>query len=230
MFSEMTVIPGLVNGILGMELDVPQRVLRLAPHLPPTWPEVALRRFPYGTRTLALRLRQSNSALTADVESTGTEAIEVDFAPALPAGSTVSAVLQDGKPVRFDVEARESDVHARARVTFAEKTRLEVRFRPGVAIEVARLPLFEGDTSRNLRVLKTSYRTPRLEMVVEGRPGQSYPVRLHTPWRPRRAEGAGIERIEPDLVHLLLSAPAELRSQPDRAGYVRWTVRVEFGL
>jgi glycogen debranching enzyme len=43
MFSEMALIPGLVNGVLGIDPDVPHRMLRLAPHLPPGGPECSVR-------------------------------------------------------------------------------------------------------------------------------------------------------------------------------------------
>jgi len=41
----LTAMPGLVEGVLGLDLDVPGRILRLAPHLPPAWPDVAVSQF-----------------------------------------------------------------------------------------------------------------------------------------------------------------------------------------
>ena len=48
-------------------------------------------------------------------------------------------------------------------------------------MEAERLPLLEGDVSRNLRILHTSCTNGQIEMTVEGRPGQTYEVRAYTP-------------------------------------------------
>src|SRR5690606_32954315 len=60
MFSEHVAIPGLINGILGLDLNVPERQLECAPQLPPSWPHVALRRFPFGKDKLSLQLRNAS--------------------------------------------------------------------------------------------------------------------------------------------------------------------------
>ena len=83
--------------------------------------------------------------------------------------------------MHYQVEDRESDVHVIVNTSFSAATQIEVRYQPGVGLEVERLPLLEGDFSRNLRVLRTSYTDRQIEMTVEGRPGQIYEVRAYTP-------------------------------------------------
>lgn len=227
MFSELAVVPGLVNGVLGLEPDVPRRALDWSPHLPPSWPRVSVRKFPFGKEQLHVTLSQAPGGLTADLETSGTEPLSLRFSPALPAGSTVLSVLEDGKPVQFQIESHESDVHAQIKVKVLKKSKIEVRYQPGVAIEVVWRPLLEGEASHNLRVLRTAYRDQRLEMIVEGRPEWTYEVRLHTPWRVRAAEGAKVISTQENLNILVLAPPAAAESHPDRAGYVRWVVRVE---
>ena len=117
-------------------------------------------------------LRQSSGLLTASIRSTSSQAVRLQFSPALPMGSTVLSVTQDGKPVHYQVEDRESDVHVIVNTSFSAATQIEVQYQPGVALEVERLPLLEGDFSRNLRVLRTSYTDRQIEMTVEARPGQ----------------------------------------------------------
>lgn len=228
MFSELAVVPGLVNGVLGLEPDVPRRALDWSPHLPPSWPHVSVRKFPFGKEQLHIELHQAPGGLTADLETSGAAPLSLRFSPALPAGSTVLSVLEDGKPVQFQIESHNSDVHAQIKVMVLKKSKIEVRYQPGVAIEMVWRPLLEGETSHNLRVLRTAYRDQRLEMIVEGRPEWAYEVRLHTPWRVRAAEGAKVISTPENLSILALAPPAAAESHPDRAGYVRWVVRVEF--
>jgi hypothetical protein len=226
MFSEMTAIPGLVDGILGLDLDVPNHGLNWNPDLPPSWPSVALQRFPYGQGKMDFELRQSSGLLTASIRPTGSQKVTLHFSPALPMGAAVLSVEQDGKPLHFEVEDRGSETLAVINTDFSATTQIVVRYKPGVALEADRLPLLEGDTSRNLRIIRTRYANGLIELTVEGRPGQMYEVRAYTPLK--LAPVAGIAAIEDhgDYRSLELTPPADSRNV-DNAGYVRWLVRAK---
>ena len=226
MFSEISTIPGLVDGILGLDLDVPNHALKWIPNLPPSWPSAALHRFPYGQERMDFELRQGSGLLTASIRSTSSQAVRLQFSPALPMGSTVLSVSQDGKPVHYQVEDRESDVHVIVNTSFSAATQFEVQYQPGVALEVERLPLLEGDSSRNLRVLRTSYKDRQIEMTVEGRPGQHYEVRAYTPLRFAGAEGVKSIEDRGDYKAIELALPMDSHLL-DKAGYVRLQVHVK---
>lgn len=226
MFSELTVIPGLVNGVLGLDLDVPDHSLKWAPQMPPSWPQVAVRDFPYGKEKLTFAVRQSSSLLVAKIRPSGTERVKVQFSPALPMGSTVVSVDQDGKPLAYHVRNRGSDVRVVVHTHFSASTSIVVHYKPGVALEVDWLPILAGDQSRNLRVLQTSYGNGTVAMTVEGRPGQLYKVRAYTPWSLKVVEGAqGIEKHNGYKVLELIAPTTD--QKVDKAGYVRWRVQVK---
>ncbi|MFN7994744.1 MAG: GH116 family glycosyl hydrolase [Bryobacteraceae bacterium] len=225
MFSEMAVIPGLINGVFGLEPDVPRRALAITPHMPPDWPECSVSRFPYGGDKLAVRLRRSTGVLAAELEFSGTQPISVRFSPALPAGAEGISLEQDGHSVPFQVEDHSSDVHATAKVTVAGKSRIEVKYRGGVAVQVAWHPVLEGEASSNLRVLRSVYRKPRLEMLIEGLPGRAYEIMLFTPWQVKSG-GLKVDSGSRDLSSVQIAAPAG-HAAPDKAGYVRWTAGID---
>jgi hypothetical protein len=227
-FSELATIPGLVDGVLGLELNVPCRALALHPHLPPGWPHAGLKNFPYGADTLDLSLRQDGAIIRAELEFSGNRPVSLDFSPALPAGSQVVSVNQDGKPVKYDVEDFGSDVHARVRTKVQRRTALEIRYRPGIAIETVFQPVLEGESSQNLRVLGTAYKDGEFQMVVEGRPGRIHELFLYTPWRPKVTGSTKILRTADGRTALELTAPPGAAGRLDKAGYARWTVRIAF--
>ncbi|HKS73662.1 MAG TPA: GH116 family glycosyl hydrolase [Terriglobales bacterium] len=226
MFSEMTAIPGLVDGILGLNLDVPDHALTWNPNLPPSWPSVALQRFPYGQGKMDLELHQSSGTLTARIQTFGTQSLHLLFSPALPMGSTVISVKLGGKALPYRVEDRGSDVHVVVDTRFSNAAEIEIRYKPGVALEAERLPLLEGDTSVNLRILHTSYANGRVEMTVEGRPGQEYEIRAYTPLKLEALAGVSSIEDRADYKMLKLASPAN-STRLDRAGYVRWQVLVK---
>jgi hypothetical protein len=226
MFSELVALPGLVDGILGVDVDAPGRTLHLTPHLPPIWPEIAVRKFPFGDGQIDIDLHQAEGTLVLKLGSTGTAPFGLDFAPGLPAGATVVSVKQQGESIPYTTEDNGSDGHVRIQVQAVDQTTIEVRYRGGLAVHVPWQPLFEGDSSRNLHVLETSYQKGHFQMVVEGRPELKYEVRLLTPWKisgnyevTTGAEGS-------DWKSLWVAAPDAAKQHPDKAGFVRWTVNI----
>jgi hypothetical protein len=229
MFSEHVAIPGLVNGILGLDLNVPARRLDWAPQLPPSWPQAGLRRFPFGKDKLDLQLWNEPGELRAEIESSSSEPFALRFAPALPAGSRITEVLVDDKPVAFKSETHAADVEVSAGITVRGRARIHVRYAGGVAVEVPWQPLLEGESSRNLRVLRCSYSDTKLEMTVEGRPEHPYPVHLHTPWRAKMTGGGQMLESRKGMHVVELLAPSGPGRKLDKAAYQRWTATVQFG-
>ena len=224
MFSENRAT-GLVDGLLGLDLDVPNHVLRLSPSLPASWPTVSVHNFPYGNGKLNIDLRRSPGELTADVSISNASAVQLEYSPALPAGAKVTAVFRDGQPIPYEVSDYGSDVHSAVKLALTGRTTLEVRFSGGVILDVPSDAPLEGGTSNSLRVLDSSYREGQLQVSVEGLPDKEYEIRLLTPWLTKG--GTGIDRIynQDPWTILSTSAPAADKGHADAAGYVHWIIR-----
>lgn len=226
MFSELVAMPGFIEGVLGMDLDVPHAVLHLAPHMPPRWPEVAVREFPFGQGKVSLELHQRPGRLNSDLRVSGTSQLLLEYSPALPAGAMVDSVKQDGRPIPFEIEDSGSDVHVHVHVNMKslQETNIEVDYHGGVGVDVPWQSILEGDASRNLHVLSTSYQNGKFRMLVEGRPELEYEIRLWTPWQVADATSAENINRKGDWTILRVAAPTNTKAHRDKAGYVRWTV------
>ena len=99
-----------------------------------------------------------------------------------------------------------------------------VSYRGGIGVDVPWQAILEGDASRNLHVLKTSYENGVFQMVVEGRPELKYEIRLWTQWPIAEATSAEAITGEGDWEVLRVAAPSDALEHRDKAGYVRWTV------
>jgi hypothetical protein len=224
MFSELNAMPGLIEGVLGLDFDVPRRVIRLSPHLPAAWPGVAVHQFPYGQSRLSIELHQTSGRLTADLDAAAALRSQLVFSPALPAGATVYSVKVQGKAVPFKTEDNGSDVHVQVNLKFLAKTTIEVLYRGGIGVDVPWQPILEGDPSRNLHVLKSQYQNGEFQLLVEGRPDLEYEIRLWTPWRVAAATSAKSITRSGEWSTLRLAAPADVTGHTDKGGYVRWTI------
>jgi hypothetical protein len=142
----------------------------------------------------------------------------------------VISVMQEGRPVLFQTEDKGSDVHVHVKLASVTKTTIEVRYRGGIGVDVPWQPILEGDSSRNLHVLRTSYQSGQFQMLVEGRPELKYEIRMLTPWLVSTAGSGEDVVVEGDWKVLQVAAPAAAKENPDRAGYVRWTIAVSVKL
>lgn len=224
MFSELNAMPVLVEGVLGLDLDIPHNTLQLAPHLPPVWPGVSIRQFPYGKGQLNVQLHQALGRLTADVEITPGLSPKLVFSPALPAGAIPYSVKVQGKAVRFRTEDTGGDVHVHLNLNAVSKTTIEILYRGGIAVDIPWQPIIEGDSSRNLHVLESSYQDGQLQLLVEGRPDVEYQIRLLTPWRVATAISAKSITPDGEWRILAVSAPPDALEHRDKAGYIRWKI------
>jgi hypothetical protein len=224
MFSELVGIPGIIEGILGLDLDAANHSLSLVPHLPPAWPGVTVRQFPYGKGQLSIELRQSPGHLRAELSTDGVVPLNLEFSPALPAGARPVGVKVQGKYMPFQTEDNGSDLHVAIKLRSVVRTGIDVFYTGGIGVDVPWQPLLEGDISRNLHVLRSSFRNGQFQMVVEGRPDLLYEVRLWTPFQITGATSAKSVTREGEWISLQLAAPKNASKASGRSGYVRWTV------
>jgi hypothetical protein len=95
-------------------------------------------------------------------------------------------------------------------------------------VEIPWQPLLEGDTSRNLRVIRYAYSGRKLQMIVEGLPERRYIAHVHTPWRAAAIAGGRIQKKQDSFHVAEIVAPAGPDVTRDKAGYTRWTFSVQF--
>ena len=103
------------------------------------------------------------------------------------------------------------------------KTTIEILYRGGVGVDVPWQPILEGDSSRNLHVLESSYQKGQFQLLVEGRPDVEYKIRLWTPWRVAATSAKSVSN-DGEWRTLSVSAPPDAIEHRDKAGFVRWKI------
>ena len=121
-FATSMVLTPLIRGMLGIDVDAPRRRLRIAPHLPADWDTVRVEHVPVGPDRVNLTIIRDGTGLHLTLSDSPrppwpsypgprplSTPLDVEFAPALPLGATVT--LPAG-----DVAQTPGDVHATVRV------------------------------------------------------------------------------------------------------------------
>jgi len=227
MFSELAVVNGFFDGLLGLQVDAPARQVELAPRLPPTWNMLQVDRIPCGTGFLDLRIQRGRGEYTLDFKLDWPGGAQLRLAPELPAGSQLQSASLDGRTVSCDPE----ELQAATRVSLilqgcSGRHILRFRHRGGVDWLPVDEPLTPGTTSRNLRVVRARWQESAWQLRLEGLPGRSYPVDFLTDRFVASAIPDGRVERRNTAWRVVLSAP---RDAPlNAAGFVRWDAEVRF--
>ncbi len=179
-WSAAMVVSPLLRGLLGLELDAPQRHLSVRPHLPAHWDGFEVESLRLGRDRVDLELQRSASGLRLRIRNRAAEPIRLTFAPALSPSAKVTAVRFAGEEVAFERLEGFEDWHPGVRVQAPPgESTLEIDYRGDFGVTApAPLPQF-GRPSSNLKVLAQEWSADgkRLQLRVSGRPGRVY--RLH---------------------------------------------------
>lgn len=177
MFSELAVVNGFFDGLLGLRLDVPSRQIELAPRLPPMWDGLKVDRIPCGPGTLNLRIQRSQTDYRLDVDLDWPGGAHVRLAPELPAGTRLLAASMNGRPVACEPEALPDAVRITLDLPqFSGSCTLRLRHPGGVRWMPVDEPLTPGVTNRNLRVVRARWENNSWRFRLQGLPGRYYGI------------------------------------------------------
>ncbi len=228
MSSELAVVNGFYEGLLGLDVDVPRDQLALAPRLPMAWDSVRVRRVPFGPRSLDLTIEKRPGFFRLALRRERAIPLTITLEVELPLGGGVRSVRDRyGAPYyRVRRRAVSQAVQFERRI---DDEQYEVVIRHGGDFEFRPQwePLEEGSQSKNLRLIDYHVKGVWWHGLMEGRPGRTYRLRFSGSGvgEARTVEGGRL--IEAGLNHSVVETRGPEDQPRDRAGYVEWPLRVK---
>jgi glycogen debranching enzyme len=196
-WSEAMVIAPVLRGLLGIEVTDGGRTLRIAPSLPATWPRVEARAIAAGgARYDFVFDRSLPGSASAVVTRSGHEPgapVRMALAPAFPLDARIRRVTVNGAAVTPALSRIGNEQRAQIVVDAAlARTEVVFTYDPGTDVEAASVDPVPGASNEGLRVLRVRPGGTALHLVVEGRGGRSYVLRVRSPRRVRAADGVNV--------------------------------------
>ena len=179
-FATSMLATPLLRGVLGWEPDAPLGRARLAPQLPPDWPEVTVRRLRAGATTTDVAIRQRWTPAGGERRTTLTTTgspLTFEFVPDVPVGAREVAVRVNG----IDAELGPNgsfEVIAGTGTQTGERAEIVVTWEGGLTVSPPRLALHPGQRSTGLRILDFAADPAGWTLSVEGTAGRSYDIAL----------------------------------------------------
>jgi hypothetical protein len=170
--------------MFGLQTDVQNHVITLAPHVPADWTSFGIRNVHLGGVTVDFQYRKTRDSVTVEANRNGAGDCWVEFSPAFSLRTTIASVEMNGGPLPFKIQPNGEDQHVSMRFPLrGGVNRIVIRVKNdfGLAFE-NELPAL-GSTSRGLRVIAESWNPARdqLSLEVSGVPGESYELQVWNP-------------------------------------------------
>ncbi|GMU51575.1 MAG: hypothetical protein AMXMBFR33_07210 [Candidatus Xenobia bacterium] len=167
-WSQAMVASPVVRGLLGLEVDRAGSHARFVPQPPADWEAFSVARVPVAGGTLQLSYRREGEARVIAWQHTAPR-LDLTLGVVAPRDAVTEPAgrpFGDGQRVLVEVSA----APARGEV--------RIGVRGGAEVVVQHPPPALGAASQGLRVLRSVSGPTGLRLVVEGRPGQRYRLRL----------------------------------------------------
>lgn len=191
-WSEAMVVTPLVRGLLGIEFDGGDSSISFAPQLPADWDSVEARGVAAGASLFDFSLRRGGGQMTirvsrhpSDVKASARNAkaaatSSVTLAPAFPLDARVRAVRVNGRGAQFET-MREGDVQ-RLELSFdvSKTAEVSILYDEGTDVYLPFESPAPGSRSTGLRVLRSRAEGGALRLLLEGRGGRTYTLRVKT--------------------------------------------------
>ncbi|WP_423926370.1 amylo-alpha-1,6-glucosidase [Candidatus Palauibacter sp.] len=179
-FATSMLATPLLRGVLGWEPDAPLGRARLAPQLPPDWPEVTVRRLRAGGTTTDVAIRQRWTSAGGERRTTLTTTgppLTFDFVPDVPAGAREVAVRVNAVDTELGPDGS-FEVITGAGTQTGERAEIVVTWEGGLAVSPPRVALQPGQRSTGLRILDFAADPGGWTLSVEGTAGRTYDISL----------------------------------------------------
>jgi glycogen debranching enzyme len=194
-WSQAMVVNPVVSGLLGLGSTDGGRALTFAPALPAAWTHLSLRAVHAGDATFDIGLERVAGRMTIRLNRTDTSGSQADsrrltVAPAFPPDARISSVTVNGATVRPEIVRLGDEQRARVVVERASRT-TDLIFTYGEGTEVdadVQSPLV-GDANEGLRILRVRADDKALHLLLEGRAGRTYVLRVRSPRRVQAVDG-----------------------------------------
>ncbi len=227
-WSSAMVISPILRGMLGLEVNALSSTVILAPHIPASWNDFAIRNVRVGQALLDFVCHIVGEDITLEVDrrGAGSNRVELTFSPALSLYARVlEAEVNSGK-VSPKMEVNENDQHAKLSVPISPgKTTVRLRVNGNFGIAYPYTAPADGATSSSLKIVSEEWSSAhdKLVLQVAGVNGRTYILPIFNAPSGIAVNGAQIVK-PPSGLALAIAFPADANSE----AFTTRTVTLQF--
>jgi glycogen debranching enzyme len=197
-WSAAMVISPILRGMFGLQTDVENHQITLAPHVPADWTSYAIHNVRVSDSGVDFRFAKAADSITLDIQRTGTGDCRLEFSPAFSLRTQVVSVRLNGKPVSFKMQPNSNDQHLDVRVPLsAGANTLVIRMKNDFGLILTNELPHLGSASRGLRVFDQSWDSSRTQLTlnISGLAAARYELGVWNSSQIASVEGAALNKF-----------------------------------
>jgi hypothetical protein len=202
-WSETMVLQPAIEGMLGLNVSMPEDKIELAPRLPVDWDSLTVQHIHAGNHILDFRMKRSPDNYDYNFSPSGNGNLDLDFLPSFPPGTLFTKLLLDGKQTPFTVIAGKQSATIITSINLNHDHNLVIFYKNGIEVVPLKADPEPGDPAAGLRIISTNFNLNTYEIELENKPGTHgvLTVYLHDK-TPVNVENAAIIKKEGDYITL----------------------------
>lgn len=208
-WSSAGFVAASIHGLLGLQVDGLKRNVTFAPHLPPTWHDLAVKRVPLSGAQVSFTLHQNNSALDLKVDNPGATFL-LNFSPTLPLGAIVEHAEINHHAVQIALSQDLPDTVANLISEVPHgPTDVRMTLRGGISIFPNDPQLLLGDPSRAIHIVDIHLVDKSLKISVDIPINRVATLDVLTDWKLINPTNARLDTIAPGIDRITFRAPGK---------------------
>jgi hypothetical protein len=215
-WSSAGFLSSALQGLFGVEVDEEERIVTLAPHLPPDWNSVTLNGVKIEGQSLNFTLRQGLGELSLHIEAPA-GSVHFRFEPEIPLGARVASATACGRRAAARLETHDQDEHASLDFVVPKgNCDVSIQYRDGVAILMPSVhpSLGNPSTGAELTSLRLEKNSLQLDLDVISSLENKIWIRTQRPIV--SATAANVQQVNQDVYELRLGATEKTSSYKQR--------------
>jgi hypothetical protein len=177
-WSESMVIQPILEGMLGIKINVLKKEFMMSPVFPAHWDKVLVDNIRFGGEFINFSFSRIRNKDIYEFTKSGKSSIEVNFTPFLFKGITVKSILINKKskiPSPGDDKNIETSF---IQFQLSHKARIEIEYSGGVKILPYIPKVHPGMKSKSLKIIKDEFKGNKYKLLLEGKREHNYTFQL----------------------------------------------------
>ncbi len=180
-FSASGFAEPFLRGLVGLDVDAPEKKIYFAPRLPADWDSLCVGNIKVGKSIVELKVLRTDNELNLTASKTGNEKIKIIFMPSFGLGTTTTAVKLNGADIDFSSGKSDQAYVLKTEFDPENRSRLKVILNPAPELYLLPLQTAAGETDYSVKVLYQELDGKNLDTYLEGRGGEEYLLGVRNP-------------------------------------------------
>jgi glycogen debranching enzyme len=178
-WSETMVLQPAIEGMLGLHLNIPEKMMNLAPALPADWDFLNADNIRIGDSWMTFHFNRTDSLLQYTLIQQDPQTVEtLSFKPLLPPGTKITRLQVNNKELPYTTRSMPSGVELQATLPAADTINIECSYTGGISVLPVNEDPVPGSKPEGLRIVEAGMQGNQYVIIAEGLAGTTQPLFL----------------------------------------------------